>query len=221
MSVKILVVLLTATVLLVGVALTIGGGSSIPMPGTTGLWGHGRMMGDGRRDPGTAMGAALADAPGPRVSAAQATELAQQIPAGASVDRTARQVTLSGSAVSFAAVASQSSMYSFQIAGMTNPSVTVPTGARVSIQVINADDDMAHGVVVTMAHPTSWMPMMAAGPAFPGAGLFALGESTSAGLHTATITFTAGTPGRYTYLCAVADHARRGMLGSFTIQDHG
>lgn len=211
-------VVLLAAGSLVGVGLMFGGGSGNPVPSASGPWGYGPMMGGGR-DPGAAMGAALANAPGPRVSAVKAAELAQQVPASASVDRTARQITFSGSTVSFAAVASEAGMYSFEIAGMANPTVTVPVGARVSIDVVNADDDMAHGLVVTAAEPASWMPMMGTGPAFPGAGVMALGEPTSAGLHAATITFTAETPGRYSYLCAVSDHARRGMLGSFIVQD--
>jgi plastocyanin len=43
------------------------------------------------------------------------------------------------------------------------------------------------------------------------------GNPTSAGMHVATITFTAATPGTYQYLCAVPGHAQRGMLGNFVV----
>lgn len=174
----------------------------------------------GQGDPGTVMGQALAGAPGTRVSKAEATRLASEVPAGASVDRVARRVVFRGASVRLAAVASApgAGMYSFEIAGLVNPALVVPAGARVSIDVINADDDMAHGLVVTgPGAGAGWMPMMGAGPAFPGTAVWALGESTGAGLHAATEHFTATTPGRYQYLCAVPGHAQRGMAGAFIV----
>jgi hypothetical protein len=52
---------------------------------------------------------------------------------------------------------------------MTNPTIVVKAGARVSIEVINADPDTAHGLVVTASGATSsWIPMLAARPAFTG-----------------------------------------------------
>jgi plastocyanin len=53
--------------------------------------------------------------------------------------------------------------------------------------------------------------------AFPGAAVWFLGHPTSAGLHAATLTFTASTPGPYRYLCPVPGHAEDGMTGTFTV----
>jgi uncharacterized cupredoxin-like copper-binding protein len=101
---------------------------------------------------------------------------------------------------------------------MVNPDIFVTAGARVTIQVINADPDTAHGLVVTASSATSsWMPMMTASPAFPGSALWFLGNPTSAGMHAGTLTFTASTPGTYHYLCAVPGHAQKGMTGTFTV----
>ena len=44
-----------------------------------------------------------------------------------------------------------------------------------------------------------------------------LGNPTAAGMHTATLTFTATTPGTYHYLCPVPGHAQQGMTGTFTV----
>jgi len=41
----------------------------------------------------------------------------------------------------------------FRIAGLTDPRVVVPTGARVTVQVVNADPDTAHGLVITASQP--------------------------------------------------------------------
>jgi len=147
-------------------------------------------------DPGTVMGRLFAGAPGPRVSPAQATALGSQVPAGASIDRPARTITFTTMNVNLAVLASPSMpAESFRIAGMTDPAISVPAGAHVSIELINADADMAHGLVITpagAARPA--MPMMTAAPAFPGAALWFLGEPTVAGMHAGTLTFTAARP---------------------------
>ena len=139
----------------------------------------GFMMG-ANTDPGQVMGRLFADAPGPRVSSEQATALGSQVPAGASVDRAANRVTFTATSVSFTVVASPAGGpdETFRIAGLVNPTVVVHHGAHVSIQLVNADPDSAHGLVITASTAgSSWMPMMNASPAFAGAALWFLGNS--------------------------------------------
>jgi len=177
------------------------------------------MMGIGA-DPGQVMGRLWADAPGPRVSPGQAAALGSQIPPGARIDRAARTITFTTSSVHLTAVASPAGGpdETFRIAGMVNPTVTVPAGAKVSIQVINADPDTAHGLVISASSGrSSWMPMMTDRPAFPSSALWFLGNPTAAGMHTGTLTFTAATPGTYHYLCPVPGHAQKGMTGAFAV----
>lgn len=105
---------------------------------------------------------------------------------------------------------------------MVNPTLVVPAGGRVSIEVVNADPDTAHGLVITASTDIrSPMPMMSARPAFAGSQLWFLGNPTSAGMHAATLTFTATTPGTYRYLCAVPGHALKGMTGRFIVTRSG
>ena len=171
-------------------------------------------------DPGTVMGTLFANAPGPRVSPAAAEQLGSQVPAGASINRATRTITFTSKNVRLVVLASPSMpAESFRIAGMTDPSIIVPAGAQVSIELINADSDMAHGLVITAAGAAgSPMPMMTAAPAFSGSALWFLGKPTAAGMHTGTLTFTAGTPGSYQYLCPVPGHAQKGMTGAFTVR---
>ncbi|HUY51899.1 MAG TPA: sulfocyanin-like copper-binding protein [Streptosporangiaceae bacterium] len=196
------------------------------MAGGTGApgWEHGGslpgfMMG-GSNDPGTVMGTLFAGAPGPRVSPALADRLGSQAPAGASIDRAARTITFTTRNVRLVVLASPSMpAESFRIAGMTDPAIIVPAGAHVSIELINADADMAHGLVITAAGAArSPIPMMTAGPAFTGSALWFLGQPTAAGMHAGTFTFTAATPGAYQYLCPVPGRAQEGMAGSFTVR---
>lgn len=187
-------------------------------------WMHGgRLPGymmESRADPGKIMGRFWANAPGPRVSPARAAALGRQVPASARVNRATNTITFTSERVRLAVLASPAGGpdETFRIAGLVNPKLVVPDGARIRIEVVNADPDTAHGLAVTASQDTrSPMPMMTARPAFPGSALWFLGNPTSAGMHTGTLDFTAATPGTYRYLCAVPGHARKGMAGTIVI----
>jgi rusticyanin len=178
-------------------------------------------MTGGSTDPGKVMGTLFANAPGPRVSPAHATALGSQAPEGAQVSKAANTITFTAKTVRLAVVASPSGGpdETFRVAGLVNPRIIVPAEARVTIQLVNADPDTAHGLVVTAGSANaSWMPMMTARPAFTGSALWFLGNPTSAGLHEGTITFAAATPGTYQYLCPVPGHAQKGMAGTLTVR---
>ena len=193
-----------------------GGWGSLGFMGP-GLMGGG-MMG-GANGMGQAMGGALAGRVGQPISQAQATALGATAPAGATVDQTAKRITFQTSDVRLAVVASPPGGpdLTFRIAGLVNPTIVVPRGATVTVQLVNADPDMSHNWVVTSAQPPfSFMSMMT-GPAFSGAFSAPLGDPTSAGLPSETISFTASTAGTYTYLCQVPGHAAQGMYGTFEV----
>ncbi|MDA8300893.1 MAG: sulfocyanin-like copper-binding protein [Actinomycetota bacterium] len=174
----------------------------------------------GNDNMGEVMGKLFANAPGPRVSPAEAAKLGDEAPRGATVDRSTNTVTFSGHKADLAVLASPSMpAENFKLAGLTDPAIVVPEGAQVQVELVNADDDMAHGFVVSARGAgNSWMPMMSAPPAFSGSALWFLGEKTSAGMHVGTLTFSASTPGTYTYLCPVPGHAQEGMEGSFVVK---
>jgi rusticyanin len=196
----------------------ISGGADAPS------WMRGRalpgyMMG-ATKDAGKVMGALFADAPGARMSPALAARLGGEVPAGATVSRAQHRITFSGTSVRLTVLASPASGpdETFRIAGMVNPTIVVKAHAHVSMQVVNADPDTAHGlVIVASGARSSRMPMLTARPAFPGSAAWFLGNPTSAGMHAATLSFTVGTPGTYRYLCPVPGHAQKGMTGTFTV----
>jgi rusticyanin len=177
------------------------------------------MMGTST-DAGQVMGRLFANAPGPRAGATEATRLGNEVPTGATVDRSHDRISFSGTTDHLVVLASSSGSpgETFRIAGMVNPTITVKSGARVSIEVVNAGSDAAHGLVVTAnGSASSRMPMLSAAPAFSGSSLWFLGNPTSAGMHTGTLSFTANKSGTYQYLCPVPGHARDGMAGMFVV----
>lgn len=179
----------------------------------------GFMMGSAT-DAGKVMGALFANAPGTRVSPAQAARLGNQAPAGATVSRAEHRITLSGRSIRIVVLASPSGGpgETFRVAGMVNPAIVVTAGARVSMEVVNTDPGNANGLVVTGGRAGSaWMPMMTARPAFPGSALWFLGSPTAAGMHAGTLSFTAAVAGTYRYLCPVPGHAQEGMAGAFVV----
>jgi hypothetical protein len=179
----------------------------------------GFMMGSAT-DAGKVMGALFANAPGTRVSPAQAARLGNQVPAGATVSRAEHRITLSGMSIRIVVLASPSGSpgETFRVAGMVNPAIVVTAGARVSMEVVNADPGNANGLVVTGGRAGSgWMPMMTARPAFPGSALWFLGSPTAAGMHAGTLSFTAAVAGTYRYLCPVPGRAQEGMAGAFVV----
>jgi rusticyanin len=106
----------------------------------------------------------------------------------------------------------------FRVAGLTNPTIIVPQGAQVRVELVNADNDTSHAWLLTpTAPPFPYMAMMGTPAAFAGSLAPPLGESSGAGMPSETISFTAATPGRYTYLCPVPGHAQRGMYGTFVV----
>ena len=108
-------------------------------------------------------------------------------------------------------------MLSFRIAGLTNPTLVVPTGARVTVTFVNVDDDMDHNfAITTMPPPFARVP--AAGTIVgtpeipPGPADRRSGE---------VLVFRAVRAGHFFYLCTVAGHARGGMWGRLEIRRKG
>ncbi len=202
--------------------ITGGGGAGMMGGGMSGGSGGGAgMMGSGTSGMGKMMGSAMANAPGPRLPESRARTLGDASPTGANVDAAQRVISFQSKDVSLWVLASPDwgTDMTFRIAGLADPTVIVPRGARVTVHVVNADVDTSHGWLLTAATPPfSFMAMMSAPPAVSGAFAPPLGDATSAGMPVETVSFIASLAGRYTYLCPVPGHAQRGMYGAFLVQ---
>ena len=168
---------------------------------------------------GRQAGTALAGRAPQAVSLARTRALGDQVPAGAIVDKASDTVTFTGRSVSFTVVAVPPGGpdMSFRVAGLTNPALVVPAGAQVTVQFINGDSDEAHGwIVVNEQPPFSFgQPKV---PAIGGAFSGLIGDPTASGQGASTITFQAGHPGAYQYICPMPGHAQMGMHGAFIVR---
>lgn len=193
-------------------------GSAQPPGWMTGGAVPGFMMGTGS-DPGEAMGRFWGNAPGPRVTAAAAQQLAAAVPVGATVDAASNRVSFSGRSVHIEVLVSpRTANDTFEIAGLIDPAIAVPAGASVTLDLINTDTSSAHGIVVGTGAPSaSAMPMMSDPPVFAGSSVWFLGDATDAGMHRGSTTFVASSAGTYSYFCPVPGHAEHGMTGVFVV----
>ncbi len=148
---------------------------------------------------------------GGSISQSAAATAAAAVPPGATVDRAAKTITFQGSNVRFTAVAGPPGgpELSFEIAGMVNPQIVVPQGARVTVQVINGDTAAPHDFVVSRTVDGS--------PAFAGAASAVLATAQGTAMPSAGIAFIASTAGSFVYQCTVPGHAQSGMQGKFLV----
>jgi rusticyanin len=153
------------------------------------------------------------------VDDAQLKRLGDQVPAGARVDACADRLVFSTTSVSFSIEAAppDNPDMTFRLAGMVDPTVVVPGGAKVSIEFVNGDSDEANAfVITTTAPPYGFRP--AATPAFGGSAAGPVGDPTPAGHSARDMSFTAGSPGTFYYLCPMPGHAEMGMTGRFIVR---
>ena len=153
------------------------------------------------------------------IPAGQVKGLSEQAPPGASVDPRTNTITFTGTTVSFTmvAIAPGAPDMTFRVAGLSNPTIIVPGGARVTVRFINNDTDEAHGWLVTSGQPPFGFGQPAA-PAIAGAAAGAIGDPVSGNDGANTVSFTATAAGSYQYICPMPGHAQMGMHGPFIIR---
>jgi plastocyanin len=150
------------------------------------------------------------------LSRAEADE--NKVPAGATVDGAANLIRFSTHNATFTVVADPPNGrdMAFRIAGLENPTIQIPRGARVTIRFVNGDSDSAHGWL--LLDPVVQVGSEVHGPrAFPGAYAPILGDPTPAGQPVEMIAFRATTDGTYRYECPVPGHAAMGMQGTLDV----
>jgi rusticyanin len=89
----------------------------------------------------------------------------------------------------------------FVVGGLINPTVYVPKGSRITLEFINEDEGMPHGIEITNAGPPYPYMLMMQGGVYPGTFINPVPEANENGYPAALTTFTANSAGQYYYIC--------------------
>lgn len=152
---------------------------------------------------------------------AAARALSQQAAATAAIDPRTNTIAYHGSAVTLVAIASPGGGpdMTWNVDGLVNPTVVIPRGAQVTMDVLDGDAGTMHGWELTTARPPyPAMVMMTAPIAFSGAFAMPVAGATTSHWHGRVVHFTAARSGTYFYLCPVPGHARSGMHGTLIVR---
>ena len=108
------------------------------------------------------------------------------------------------------------SMYSFEILGMFNPTLTVMQGTTLDFTVINVDTDSYHNFVMSHSGPPYYMGSMMQSSGLMNNMNF-LPPVHSGSYAYSNLSYSFSTPGTYWYLCTYPGHAAEGMYGKIVV----
>ncbi|MFM9904079.1 MAG: plastocyanin/azurin family copper-binding protein [Pyrinomonadaceae bacterium] len=104
-------------------------------------------------------------------------------------------------------------MLSYRIQGMRNPTLVVPSGAKIKILFVNVDEDMKHDI--RFGHVVG--EFMIAQDVKETAGSEKLPPKSEESLQAEEIVVKANEDGVYKYFCSVRGHAKGGMWGNIAV----
>ena len=118
-----------------------------------------------------------------------------------------------------------SSMYSFEIFGIMNPTIRVQEDSRLNFVAINIDNDSEHNFVLTSASPPYYYMSGMGGRMMYGYGndtgylsmMQYIQPHTSGPYFYGNLSYSFDSPGTYWYLCTYPGHAENGMYGKIVV----
>ena len=137
----------------------------------------------------------------------------------ATVDKSANTITYTGTNVKIVMLGGpKEADEKFIIAGLINPTLRIPQGANITMEIINKDEGMSHGVEITTATPPyTYMSMMQGGGIYPGASIQPIPKAASNQYPASQVSFAVSNVGEFYYLCQYPGHAANGMYGKIII----
>ncbi len=177
-------------------------GNGLGWPGMMGAW-----------DPGNVQS----------LSSVDATHAMESSLANAIVDKVNNRVTYRGQSIRLVVLGgamdgtSAGPAEKFVVAGLVNPTLNVPKGSRITLELINEDTDMPHGIEVSAIGPPYATMSMMQGGVYSGSFIAPMNEASSGEFPMASTTFTADKSGTFYYLCQYPGHAAEGMYGKLVV----
>lgn len=136
----------------------------------------------------------------------------------ATVDKSTNTITYTGKNVKIVMLGGPANAdQKFVIADLINPTIRIPQGAKVTMEIINEDEGMPHGFEITNATPPYAYMSMMQGAIYPGSFIPPIPEAASNQYPSAQVSFTASQSGRFYYICQYPGHAEKGMYGKIII----
>lgn len=139
---------------------------------------------------------------------------------GATVDKKNNTITFSGKDITIVMLGGpETADGKFVVGGLINPTIQVPKDATISLEMINEDEEMLHGVEITNANPPYfYMTMMQGGIYNANSVVSPLPPASNDNYPSAVTTFTADGNGTFYYICQYPGHAAKGMYGKFIVK---
>lgn len=140
----------------------------------------------------------------------------------ATIDKTNNTITYSGKSVKILALGGAMDNNSgpkekFVIGGLVNPTLHIQKGTQVTLELINEDTDMPHGIEITDAQPPYGFMSMMQGGIYPGAFIPPIPAASKDVYPVSSTTFTANQSGTFNYICEYPGHAAEGMYGEIIV----
>lgn len=152
------------------------------------------------------------------VSSADTARLNAQALRNAAVDKTANTITYRNSPVTlFLGSGTGRNDGRFVSGSLANPTIHVPAGASVSLQFMNQDPDVAHGILVTGTPPPYPQMAMMSGNIISNSVIAPLPKASIGSYPLTQTDFKLTAPGTYYYLCQYPGHASNGMYGKLIV----
>ncbi len=141
---------------------------------------------------------------------------AEKRASGATIGADKKSIVVSGKSARFVVrTGPKSDMMSYRIIGLRNPTITVPSGAKLTILFVNVDDDMLHDLRLTASQPPFDSKIGKTGTS----GSSALPPMKGKSFSGQALTITAPSKsGAYSYVCTTPGHAAAGMFGKLIVK---
>ena len=149
--------------------------------------------------------------------------LVKQSEKGVTLNKTTNTITYHSRHVLLVPLAAPAALHvsgmQWEIDGLINPTVVIPKGAHVTVDLVNADQGYMHGFEITTAEPPFIRMAMGQGSiAFARAFVMPIPPETTQGQYHRSTQFAASKAGTYYYICPVPGHAAAGMAGRFIVK---
>jgi rusticyanin len=137
----------------------------------------------------------------------------------AAIDKNNNTITFSGKTIAIVMFASpESADEKFVVGGLINPTIQVPVDAAVSLEIVNEDVGIPHGIEITSAAPPFAYMSMMQGNVYANSIVSPLPAATKDNYPSAVTNFTTSESGTFYYLCEYPSHAATGMYGKFIVK---